>query len=121
RVVIDITRNVVSIYAADYMLVLKESFTHIQFRNITTSRAVQEIGHIYGLDVTNVHDSGTLVGSAYGYEAGIEPETIRPQGLNNLDLVNKFADFDGYKVFTVGKSLYYVPYEAFKDVIKFEL
>lgn len=120
RLLATIVDNAVAIYCVDFAIVFKESFTQQQFRGKTTSEAVREIGDRYSFDTTNVNQTSTPLGNVYDYER-IHFEAAGPQGLNNWELINKFADTDGYKVFAIGKSLYYVPYGAFNDIIHFEL
>lgn len=120
RMLANVTDNAVAIYCVDYSIVFKESFTQQQFRGSTTSEAVREIGERYGFDTSNVNRTNTPLGTAYDYEL-IHFESAGPQGLNNWELLNKFADVDGYKIFTIGKFLYYIPFGAFNDVIHFTL
>ena len=119
KIDIDIGDDSVSISGRDLTALFQESFTHAQFRNTTTVGALTEILETYEIKSV-IKGKGSPLGSVYSNER-IDFENLPSGGINNWDLITKFARYDGYKAFFAGDTFYYVPYEDMEEIILFTL
>lgn len=118
RLEFDANENSVTLSCRDFSAVLQEAYTHEQFRNQTTSEIVREIIAAAGLEVGEIVETGQAAGTVYDYEK-IHFESIGTQGLNLWEVILKFSHADGFKAFFWQGKFYYIPFENFKETIRF--
>jgi hypothetical protein len=121
RLKIDLADNCVTIIAEDQAIILRETFTHAQYRNQTTAGVVREIVEQFGFEAEIV-DTSQPVGVVYDRERiSWEANSTSTQGQNNWDIIQKMASYDSFKAFFDKGKFYYIPIEDFDQNIEFIL
>lgn len=120
RVKVDHTDDAVEVVGRDLSVLFLESFTHEQFRNQTTGAVVAEIADLAGVEVGQIFDTGTEIGTAFDYEK-IDFDTVGTAGENLWELILRISQVDEFKAFFWKGKFYYVPFELFDQVIRFDL